>query len=180
MRILDKQTYFVTIQGESLEVHLEPEEGHAIVTIGDQSFNIAGDYKPGKGIQEFLVNGEVMRFRMENQQERLVLARRGVEVKTRAMSKLEHDLYEMMPEKTPVDTSNLIVSPMPGKVIKLYVKPGDSLKVGGEVCVLEAMKMENVLIAETECVVEEVLIKEGDTVDSDQLLVRLTAHEEKA
>ena len=173
MRAAKKSIYYVTIQGEALEVIVEPEEGHALLRIGDETFNISGEYKPGDGIQQFFINGESMRFRLENRQQHLLLARHGVEVSTRAMTKREHELYELMPHKAPVDTSRLILSPMPGKVIGLYVSAGGHLKSGSDVCVLEAMKMENVLVAEKDCVVEEVLVEQGDTVDTDQILIRL-------
>lgn len=174
-----RHTYFVTIQGDAVEVEIEPEEGHALVRIQGVSFNIAGDYQPGKGIQEFLINGEAMRFRLENQQQRLVLARHGQEVKTRAMTQREHDLYAVMPEKRAPDTLNQIISPMPGKVIAVHVSAGERVKPGARICVLEAMKMENVLYADIEAMVEEVLVRQGDTVDADQLLVRFTRAEEE-
>jgi len=66
---------------------------------------------------------------------------------------------------------NTIKSPMSGKVVRIYVKPGDIVEAGQPLIVLSAMKMENEFKAGGPGVVKEVLVKEGDTVDSDQLLV---------
>ncbi|HEY9114305.1 MAG TPA: biotin/lipoyl-containing protein, partial [Bacteroidales bacterium] len=68
--------------------------------------------------------------------------------------------------------SNLF-SPMPGKVIKVNVKAGEKVKRGKVLLVVEAMKMENNIISETSGIVEKVVVKEGDMVDTDTQLVYL-------
>ena len=68
---------------------------------------------------------------------------------------------------------NSISSPMPGAIVKLNVKPGQSVKKGDVLLVLEAMKMENELKANRDCVVKEVLVKEKSSVDKGQVLIKL-------
>ena len=55
------------------------------------------------------------------------------------------ELYAMMPEKQAPDTSNMLLCPMPGLVVKLMVAEGDSVEEGQSLAVVEAMKMQNVL-----------------------------------
>ena len=112
-----------------------------------------------------------MRFRIDHRGGLLTLTRRGKQVSTRALTALEHDLYALMPVKQAADTSNLILSPMPGKVIAVYVEAGQAVKAGEALCVLEAMKMENVLYAERDGTVAKLDIAAGQTVDADQLLI---------
>ena len=59
-----------------------------------------------------------------------------------------------------------VVAPMPGKVVKLLVKPGDQVTSRQGVIVVEAMKMENELRAGRDGVVREVLVTEGTSVDA--------------
>jgi biotin carboxyl carrier protein len=59
-----------------------------------------------------------------------------------------------------------IDSPMPGKVIKILAKEGESVKEGQGVIVVEAMKMENELRTPKAGVVKEIKVKEGDAVDA--------------
>ncbi len=66
-----------------------------------------------------------------------------------------------------------IKAPMPGLVVKTLVNKGDRLKRGAKLVILEAMKMENELRTPVEAEVEEVLVKEGDVVEKDQVIVRL-------
>jgi len=64
-----------------------------------------------------------------------------------------------------------VTAPMSGKIIKVKVKKGDTVKMGDVVCTLEAMKMENEVTAPKNGVIEEVLVQEGKTVSTDDILV---------
>jgi pyruvate carboxylase len=60
---------------------------------------------------------------------------------------------------------------MPGKVLKLNVKPGDSVKVGDILVVTDAMKMETNIKAKEEGTIAEVRCKEGGKVEKEDLLI---------
>ncbi|MGD9551470.1 MAG: acetyl-CoA carboxylase biotin carboxyl carrier protein subunit, partial [Burkholderiaceae bacterium] len=72
-----------------------------------------------------------------------------------------------------------IVAPMNGKVLGVFVQPGDRVEKGQRVAVLEAMKMEHQLLARRDGVVDQVLVRVGDQVPSKAVLVSL-AEEENA
>ena len=74
------------------------------------------------------------------------------------------------------DTSRPVHSPMPGLIVRVAVAPGDEVKLGQELCVLEAMKMENVLRAEREGVVAEARVPttDGSTETGDEMIARGT------
>ncbi len=67
----------------------------------------------------------------------------------------------------------VITAPMNGVVTKILVKPGDEVKEGDTVAVIEAMKMENPIASPHSGVVEEILVSEGDKVAKDAPLIRL-------
>lgn len=69
------------------------------------------------------------------------------------------------------EDENIISSPMPGKVVKVLAKVGDKLCSGDTVIIVSAMKMESEYKVKQDCIVTEVLVKEGDTVDSHQAMV---------
>jgi pyruvate carboxylase len=73
------------------------------------------------------------------------------------------------------DTSdpNQACAPMPGMVTEIAVSPGQEVKAGDKLIVLEAMKMLTTVSANADGVVKELLVKKGDQVDSDDLLLRL-------
>ncbi len=66
-----------------------------------------------------------------------------------------------------------IIAPMPGKVVKIPVKKGDHLQAGDIVIVLEAMKMQSNYKVNSECVVKDILVNEGDSVNGNQTLILL-------
>ena len=67
-----------------------------------------------------------------------------------------------------------IVAPMPGKVLKVLVKDGDLVEAGQPLVVIEAMKMETALAAESAALVKRVLVAEGQTVDHGAVLIELS------
>ena len=67
----------------------------------------------------------------------------------------------------------VVAAPMPGKILRVLVKEGDSVRTGQGLVVLEAMKMENEIPAPKDGVVKRILVKEGDTVDTGQPLIEL-------
>ncbi len=66
-----------------------------------------------------------------------------------------------------------VVSPMPGKVFKLVAQPGEQVAEGQVVMILEAMKMENEIVAPQAGTVDAILVKEGDLVETDTVLATL-------
>ncbi|MCX5833712.1 MAG: acetyl-CoA carboxylase biotin carboxyl carrier protein subunit [Deltaproteobacteria bacterium] len=67
--------------------------------------------------------------------------------------------------------SDEVLAPMPGKITKILVKPGDDVLEDEEVLVLEAMKMDNPIFAPSNGKVKEIRVKEGEEVDVDHVLL---------
>jgi propionyl-CoA carboxylase alpha chain len=99
------------------------------------------------------------------------LAYRGARAKTRVYTEREAALAALMPEKAPPDTSRLLLCPMPGLVKAVNVAAGQEVKAGDALCVVEAMKMENILRAERDGVVATIKAKPGDSLAVDQVIM---------
>ncbi|KAI5942988.1 Propionyl-CoA carboxylase alpha chain, mitochondrial [Manis javanica] len=97
----------------------------------------------------------------------------GTVYKVRILTKLAAELNKFMLEKVAEDTSSVLRSPMPGVVVAVSVKPGDMVAEGQEICVIEAMKMQNSMLAGKTGKVKSVNCKAGDTVGEGDLLVEL-------
>jgi biotin carboxyl carrier protein len=67
-----------------------------------------------------------------------------------------------------------VTAPMPGKVLKVLVRDGDLVEAGQALVVIEAMKMETTLAAESAALVKHVLVEEGQTVDHGAVLIELS------
>ena len=71
-----------------------------------------------------------------------------------------------------------VAAPMPGRVVRVLVEPGDRVAAGQGLAVVEAMKMENEVAAPADGVVSEVRAAPGDSVEAGGVLVTLTAEGE--
>ena len=80
-------------------------------------------------------------------------------------------LFDFMPEPKFEDLSKMLISPMPGLIKNISVEQGQKIKKGEQIVIIEAMKMENILKSEKDCLIKEILVKEGDSVSADEILI---------
>lgn len=96
----------------------------------------------------------------------------GIAYSTELIDKYDELIKSLgMESLTKVEIKEL-KSPMPGLVIKIDIKVGDSVVKGDPLMILEAMKMENVIKSRGEGVIAEIVVKEGQAVEKNELLVR--------
>ena len=93
---------------------------------------------------------------------------KGAQLNAHVRSASAHALGAHMLPKVKKDMSRALQSPMPGKLVSIAVKVGDSVEVGQELAVVEAMKMANVLRSARKGTVKAVSTKPGDTLAVDQ------------
>jgi len=124
---------------------------------------------------EGTVNGEPFTAQMERGTAKNPLALRvihnGTQLDAIVMHPRTAELHQLMPYKAPPDMSKFVLSPMPGLLVQVAVQPGQEVKAGERVAVIEAMKMENVLFASADGVVKEVKAQTGDSLAVDQAIV---------
>jgi len=110
-----------------------------------------------------------MQVHRDNQKYRLWHG--GHQCDCRILTPREAELMLLMPEKAPPDLSRHLLAPMPGLLVSVAVKEGDEVKVGEELAVLEAMKMENTLRAERNGIVARVHFEAGASLEVDVLIM---------
>jgi biotin carboxyl carrier protein len=71
--------------------------------------------------------------------------------------------------------AGVVKAPLPGLILKIPVKVGDTVKAGDTVCIMEAMKMQNNIVATTSGTIGAVSVSEGQTVLEGQEIVRISA-----
>jgi propionyl-CoA carboxylase alpha chain len=96
---------------------------------------------------------------------------RGADLTVSVLTPRHDALARLMPEKVAPDTSRLLLCPMPGLVVRIDVAEGDEVHDGQALCMVEAMKMENVLRAERKARVTRVLVKPGDSLGVDDVIM---------
>jgi propionyl-CoA carboxylase alpha chain len=96
---------------------------------------------------------------------------RGADLAVTVLTPRHDALARLMPVKAPPDTSKFLLCPMPGLVVRIDVAEGDEVQDGQSLCMVEAMKMENVLRAERRARVVRVLAKPGDSLGVDDVIM---------
>ena len=86
------------------------------------------------------------------------------------------DRFDLLLEKMGMNNgvsgkANHVKAPMPGLIIDLRVKEGDTVMPGDALLILEAMKMENMIKASVQSIVRSVKVKKGDSVEKNQVLI---------
>jgi biotin carboxyl carrier protein len=76
--------------------------------------------------------------------------------------------------RTVTKTTNIaVISPLPGTIVKVLVKEGDQVKLGQKLLTMEAMKMENNVIAEKDGIIRSLKVKPGDSVLQNDVLLEI-------
>jgi biotin carboxyl carrier protein len=95
----------------------------------------------------------------------------GFSFETTVRTKLEEEANTYLMNKAKEGGSQVVKSPMPGLIVKILKKVGDSVEMGEAVILLEAMKMENEVRSTTSGVVEQINIKENQSVEKNTPLI---------
>ena len=132
---------------------------------------VTGRWRPGDDLFEGTVAGRPVAVRVAATGNHMTLSHGGHVVAGRYLNARAAELAALMPEKAPPDLSNLVLSPMAGLVVAIHVAPGEEVKAGQPLAVIEAMKMENVLTAERDGEVAEVRVVAGESLAADDIIL---------
>jgi len=166
--------YYVTVDGEAREVELTEEglqldgwpihaelasvpgtpEGH--LRLGDRGYPLTGHRV--KGGWQIEIAGRKLVLGVEDERARAI--------------------RELAGEAASSPSTRDLRAPMPGLVVRVLVDPGQAVSAGTGLVVVEAMKMENELVAETDSIIASVEVDEGDTVNQNDLLVTFARENE--
>ena len=129
------------------------------------------DWRPGETLWSGTVAGLDMTVQVRPGPAGLRLSWRGVDLTVQATTPRIAELQARMPAKKAAAPSKYLRCPMPGLVVAIGVKPGQRVHAGDALCVVEAMKMENVLRAERDARVARIDAKPGDILAVDAVIM---------
>jgi biotin carboxyl carrier protein len=155
-------------------ITVEEKTGGAI-SINDKLFN--GDIKQvGPYSYNIIYNGESMNVEVlvsdaKSKKHQLKINGKVVDIQL-------EDKYDELLKKLGMDAASSqkigdLKAPMPGLVVNIPVAEGDVIKKGDVLLILEAMKMENALKAVADATVKKIMVKTGQAVEKNQVLIQL-------
>jgi len=158
------EEWTVVLNGERNPVTVRPVSGGYVVLDAEQSREIVSGWRLGEPLLCGACNGRPFCIQVEHVGQMYRLTHGGTQADVRVMTARTTELLQRMPEKPERDLSRFLLSPMPGLVTLLEVDEGQAVRIGEPLLVIEAMKMENILRADRDCVVDRLLVKPGDSV----------------
>jgi len=177
------QDYTVVVLGAQGQnsykaVHVDEfrgQSGVATIQVGTKSYAIESHSRLNDVRIAGTVNGQPFTAQVERGTLKnplvLQVQHNGTRIDALVMSPRMAELHQLMPYKAPPDLSRYVLSPMPGLLVDVAVKPGQKVQAGERVAVIEAMKMENVLFATQDGVVKSVVANKGESLTVDQMIV---------
>ena len=155
-----------------LDLEVTVQEGHLEVDAAGRK--LAADFValPDGEVYSLLIDGHVHEVAVEEDGGHVVVTIHGQRHKVAVRHPLEKTLREVRRADVKA-LGEVVESPIPGLVVALKVEPGDVVPAGAAVAVVEAMKMQNELVALAPGIVEAVHVNERQTVEAGQKLVTL-------
>jgi propionyl-CoA carboxylase alpha chain len=157
-----------------LEVLREGEAIRARILEGEReklAHVLRSAWKPGDPVWAGTVDDLPLAVQVRPALNGFDLAHRGVQARAFVYTEREATAARLMPVKTAADAGKKLRCPMPGLVVSIGVKEGQQVRAGETLAVVEAMKMENVLRAESDATVARVLAKPGDSLAVDAVIL---------
>lgn len=164
----------VQLLGKSYNVVITDSNKKYEITINGKTFtSITTDFDLAEPVSRITVDGEEHIVQLINIRpgQGLRIRFKGTTLNVPILFSHAAEYLSLMPEKLKVDHSKVVVSPMPGLVKSVACEVGQTVPEGRELCVIEAMKMQNSLVATTTGKIKAVHVKTGDTVEEEAVLV---------
>ncbi len=154
-----------------LRVRPRTQEGEFLVEYRGKRYAVFSDWGFGDILFQGTVNGQAVSLQVERHHLTYRLRYRGSRFDVRALTPLGAELFRHMPEESCEGQARALLAPMPGLLTRVTVVEGQEVKVGEDLAIIEAMKMENVLKAEQDCIIGRIAVRAGESLSVDQLIL---------
>jgi propionyl-CoA carboxylase alpha chain len=165
--------WVVVMNNKHHPVSVCPAPGGHDVEYNGNTYAVRSSWQFGQHLFSGTINGEEVFVQVEREKQTYRLFHSGSQADVSIVTPRTAELLQHMLVKAPPDMSRFLLSPMPGLLVSLAVKEGDSVNAGEELAVLEAMKMENTLYAQRDGVVVKINYKPGASLAVDDKIMEL-------
>jgi len=163
--------WVVSIDKESYPIYARAKEYGYDISYDKGLIVVRSSWKLGRRLFQGTINGKPASVMLRHLDEGYQLSHAGSDVKVVVRTPRVAELAHYMPEDTHGLRRDRLVAPIAGLVHHVRVKEGDKVKTGGELIVIEAMKMENVIYADHDVKIKKIHIAPHESVQADQLLI---------
>jgi propionyl-CoA carboxylase alpha chain len=150
---------------------LADSDGSVVVALDGERRKVQTSWHPGQVLFEGQIDDAPVTIQLDRKGVAWIVHKAGAAIEMRVVTRAAGELAALMPVKVPPDMSKYLLSPMPGLLVSVAVKEGQTVKSGEELAVVEAMKMENVLRAERDGTVAKIAAEAGQSLSVDQVIL---------
>jgi biotin carboxyl carrier protein len=162
--------YYARVNGEEKRIKIEKKDDGYAVLINDEPYDVDIRQIASPNTLSLIVKNKCYEATITNTDRNLLVCISGEKFEIDLEDELEHLSTSPSLHQTGAELEE-VKAPMPGVVVSIEVEEGEELNVGSAIVIVEAMKMQNEISTVTPGKVKQVLVREGDIVDSRQTLV---------
>ncbi|WP_264375790.1 acetyl-CoA carboxylase biotin carboxylase subunit [Wolbachia endosymbiont (group B) of Sphaerophoria taeniata] len=169
------EAFIVKIDDNEYSVNAKYQDNTLTTVYNHNKYSVVGKWKPSYRLLYITINDDTnIALKIERQGSKYFIRHAGMKAKCCVLkphvAKLSKLMLNNKTEGISVDT---VKSPISGLLVKLHVNAGDQVEIGQPLFVVEAMKMENIICAESEMVIKNIPVTEGKNVQAGDLVLDL-------
>ncbi|MCP4923996.1 MAG: acetyl/propionyl-CoA carboxylase subunit alpha, partial [bacterium] len=173
--LTEKSSFILQVQGEKKRIKASVQGKHLLIGEAGKPSSFSLDWISGKALGTLTFKGVehiFQAFPLEGAPG-WRLAYDVFEVDIRVWPGHMEKFMDRIPLERKTAQKTVVLSPMPGRVLDVFVQAGDACKSGQRLAIVEAMKMENIIRAPSDLSIKDVLVQPGDSVISGQALLKV-------
>ncbi|GAA0294422.1 acetyl-CoA carboxylase biotin carboxylase subunit [Rhodovulum strictum] len=164
--------WVVVAQGERFALTIDADRQGSTVRFAEgDAHRVTSDWTPGNPLAVLHIDGVPLVLKVGKSPNGYRIRHRGADMKVAVFTPRQAELAALMPEKLPPDTSKFLLCPMPGLIVSIDVEEGQEVQEGQALCVVEAMKMQNILRAERKGIVASIKAGPGASLAVDDVIM---------
>lgn len=171
------EAFIVKIDDNEYSVNAKYQDNTLTTVYNHNKYSVVGKWKSSYRLLYITINDDTnIALKIERQGSKYFIRHAGMKAKCCVLKPHVAELSKLMlNNKTEGISVDAVKSPISGLLVKLHVNAGDQVEVGQPLFVVEAMKMENIICAESEMVIKNIPVKEGKNIHAGDLVLDLVS-----
>ena len=167
----NERTLFAHINKDVFEFKTYNSQKNSVIEYDGNVISLESDWRISDKVMKIKIDEVDLTFQIHKTLKGYHIQGYGMSGLVKIRSKIANDLSSYMIDKIITKDTKIIKCPMPGLIVSIDAEEGQSVEDGDKLCVIEAMKMENIIRSETSGVIKKIHCKEGDSLATDEVMI---------